>query len=225
MATHPLDRPVWAALGGGWAAYAEGDAEQALRLDPRYGPFAAAADASAASAAALGALIPDDGELWVVEAGDMPQIPDATVRRTMTCDQMIAAGATGELCAFETLGEDDAGEIHALVALTEPGPFGPLTHRIGDFIGLREHGRLVAIAGERMRASVFGEVSAVCTHPDHRGRGHASQLMRAVMQRIAARGETPFLHAYSHNRGAIGLYESLGFVFRTRVTVTVLARN
>jgi predicted GNAT family acetyltransferase len=79
------------------------------------------------------------------------------------------------------------------------------------------------MAGERMKPAGFTEVSGVCTHPDVRGQGLAGALMRVVAERIAARGETPFLHAYADNRGAIGLYESLGFRLRCEVNVRVLS--
>jgi predicted GNAT family acetyltransferase len=46
--------------------------------------------------------------------------------------------------------------------------------------------------------------------------------MRHVAGAVQARGETPFLHAYAGNTGAIGLYESLGFLLRTPLTVSVL---
>jgi predicted GNAT family acetyltransferase len=39
---------------------------------------------------------------------------------------------------------------------------------------------------------------------------------------ILARGETPFLHVYATNTGAIGLYETLGFTLRREMTMTVL---
>jgi predicted GNAT family acetyltransferase len=67
-------------------------------------------------------------------------------------------------------------------------------------------------------------VSGVCTHPDARGRGYAGALMRAVGRRILARGETPFLHAYAANTGAIGLYESLGFATRREVVLSAFSR-
>ena len=70
---------------------------------------------------------------------------------------------------------------------------------------------LIAMAGERMRPDGACEVSGVCTHPDHRGRGLARALMAAVARRIVARGDMPFLHVYPSNVGAIALYESLGF--------------
>ena len=78
------------------------------------------------------------------------------------------------------------------------------------------------MAGERLKPVGYTEVSGVCTHPDHRGKGYAAGLMRHVAGRIFARGETPFLHAYATNTGAIGLYETLGFRIRTEVTVTAL---
>ena len=78
-------------------------------------------------------------------------------------------------------------------------------------MGVKEGGRLIAMAGERMKPQGYTEVSGVCTDPNHRGRGYAGALMRVVANRILARGETPFLHSYAHNTGAIGLYSSLGF--------------
>ena len=73
-------------------------------------------------------------------------------------------------------------------------------------------GTLAAMAGERMRFPGYTEVSGVCTHPDFRGRGYAARLMCEVGRDILSRGETPFLHAFADNVGAIGLYEKLGFV-------------
>ena len=127
--------------------------------------------------------------------------------------------------AHQDLTDDDAAQMLALATLTEPGPFLEATHRLGAFVGVKQDGRLVAMAGERMRPEGFTEVSGVCTHPDHRGRGLAGRLMQVVAGRIVARGETPFLHSYASNLGAISLYESLGFAIRREVTATVLARG
>jgi hypothetical protein len=76
------------------------------------------------------------------------------------------------------------------------------------------------MGGERMKPDGFTEVSGVCTHPDHRGRGYAAALMRKVATGIQARGETPFLHAYASNREALALYERLGFATRCEVLMT-----
>jgi predicted GNAT family acetyltransferase len=122
------------------------------------------------------------------------------------------------------LGEADAPEMMALARQTEPGPFYAETYRMGSFIGVRREGRLVAMAGERLRLPGFTEVSGVCTHPDHRGQGLARTLMLHVMAGIRARGDVPFLHAYADNAGAIALYRKLGFVLRREVVLTVLVR-
>lgn len=221
---HPLDRPVWNALTQGWRAYAEGDAH-ALRLDPAYGPFGASADAKPASVAALGAMIPQGGALWLVEAMP-PALPErANVVRRATLNQMIAeATPGGDDQDIVPLDEADAEEMRALALLTKPGPFATRTHRLGPFVGIRHQGQLVAMAGERMRLDGYSEVSGVCTHPNHRGRGHAAALMRVVASRILARGEGAFLHSYADNAVAIRLYESLGFRFRAAMTMVVLER-
>jgi predicted GNAT family acetyltransferase len=85
---------------------------------------------------------------------------------------------------------------------------------MGAYYGIRRQGRLVAMAGERLRPPGWTEVSAVCTDPEHRGQGLAGRLVRHTAAGVAARGETPFLHAAAGNTGAIRLYESLGFTLR-----------
>ena len=221
--SHPLDRPVWSALTGARQAHlALGDAS-AMRFDPAYALFAVARDDAPESVAALARLIPEGGVVGLVEAGEVP-LPAGVPMRQAACVQMTAQSLTtgGADLTFEALGDGDAAEMLALAILTEPGPFFEKTHRLGDFIGVKQGGRLVAMAGERMKPDGFTEVSGVCTHPDWRGRGYAAGLMRAVTARILARGEMAFLHAYAANVGTIGLYESLGFAVRTPITFTVL---
>jgi ribosomal protein S18 acetylase RimI-like enzyme len=223
--THPLDRPVWSALHGRQASLARRDGP-ARRFAPEYGPFAAASDASPASWAALQRLAGPAGGLYLVEA-EPPEAPAGVrLRFEPECWQMVAEGPApapaATAFAILELDEPDAAEMHALATLTRPGPFSTATHRLGGFVGVREAGRLVAMTGERMKPDGFTEVSAVCTHPDFRGRGYAAALMRLVMARIAARGETPFLHVYAANTGAIAVYEALGFQLRRRMAIGVI---
>jgi ribosomal protein S18 acetylase RimI-like enzyme len=221
MTAHLLDRPIWNTLASGWAHLAQGDA-RAGRVDPDYGPFGAAAEGNEA---ALTGLIPEGGELWIVERSPLAPPPGAMIVREAVLVQMVADGILGDVTLEPILlGEADATEMRDLALMTKPGPFHPLTHRVGRFIGIREGGRLIAMAGERMRAPGFAEVSGVCTHPDFRGRGLAGGLMRLVALRMLAQGETPFLHAYAANTGAIGLYETLGFRVRAEMHVTIIAR-
>jgi predicted GNAT family acetyltransferase len=222
---HPLDRPVWNALVSRWTPLALGDG-RARRLDPAVGPFAAAADASREAQAALAALVTPAGELWVVEADEPPAPPGVSVARRARLQQMVAdAIAPAEArFAVEPLTHADAPAMYKLATLTQPGPWAARTHRLGGFVGVKLGGWLVAMAGERMKPNGFTEVSGVCTHPDHRGRGYAAGLMRTVAERILARGETPFLHVYPSNRGAIALYEALGFRLRSEMSMMVLTR-
>ncbi|HRE00734.1 MAG TPA: GNAT family N-acetyltransferase, partial [Ilumatobacteraceae bacterium] len=119
--------------------------------------------------------------------------------------------------AIERLTAADVTEMLALVQLTEPGPFRSGTIELGDYFGIRHGGRLVAMAGERLQTPDYTEVSAVCTHPDVRGRGYASALTRRVAEGIRARGQTPILHVAEHNLAAKAVYERLGFAVRTEL--------
>jgi ribosomal protein S18 acetylase RimI-like enzyme len=118
----------------------------------------------------------------------------------------------------------DVPEMLSLVGETRPGPFLPRTIEMGTYLGIRRHGRLVAMAGERLHPPGWTEISAVCTATDFRGQGLATRLVHAVAHQIRHRDETPFLHAAASNTRAIGLYESLGFQLRrTTEFVTVRA--
>jgi ribosomal protein S18 acetylase RimI-like enzyme len=229
MNSAALDRPVWSMLTGPQAHLARGG-DLAVRIDPGYGPFAAAYDQSDAAQAALAALLrrAEDAIALVETAAWLPP-PGTRVVSTWQLVQMVAETPAAIQPADPDcllLGEADAAEMNALALGTEPGPWGELTWRYGQFFGLRRDGRMAAMAGERMRpAPGFAEVSAVCTWPEYRGQGLASALIRRVMAGFTARGDVPFLHSYAANTGAIGLYESLGFRVRRTMVLTVLARG
>ncbi|WP_137863816.1 MULTISPECIES: GNAT family N-acetyltransferase [unclassified Sphingomonas] len=222
---HPLDNPAWTALATSQKHLARGQGA-ARRYDGDYAIFAAAEDHGDVPLAALGALLAATGPAIVLEREPLPPVPGAIVRKHRMGVQMLAEAPmpANPDFAFEELGDAGAAQMLALATLTEPGPFFARTHRLGRFIGVRHEGRLIAMAGERMRTPGFTEVSGVCTHPDFRGAGLAGKLMRAVAARIVARGELPFLHAYADNASAIALYERLGYRYRIDVNVTVLAQ-
>jgi ribosomal protein S18 acetylase RimI-like enzyme len=224
--THPLDKLIWTALTTRQAPLSEGG-ERARRFQTEIGPFAATADASDAAAASLAAIIPADGDISLLEPS--PPSPPSNVEIAFTAPgvQMITNGFTrtaSKDLPIEPLSEADAAEMLALALLTRPGPFRARTHRLGRFIGIRDNGKLIAMAGERLQTDEFIEISGVCTHPDYRSRGYGAALLTTVGQRILDEGKTPFLHAYASNTGAIALYRSLGFTHRCDVTHAVWKR-
>lgn len=198
-----------------------------MRLDPDHGLFAASADLSAQSLAALTPLLPADGPMWIVETEPVAAPPGAQVVQHADVWQMVATDLSPDAprnVEIVPLTDADAPRMRTLADLTEPGPFLASTHRLGEFIGVVRDGVLAAMAGERLKPAGFTEVSGVCTHPDHRGQGYAAVLTHAVARKIQDRGETPFLHVYAGNIGAIRVYEALGFTLRRVMVLTVLAR-
>jgi len=225
MTDHPLDRPIWTALTTRQASFAQ-IAGGLRRFAPAFGPFAASSDGSAESLSGLTALVPVGEEVYLQQAEELAAPPGFVQTFSARTVQMVADDIEGPTSTFtfDVMTAADAPEMLALAKLTKPGPFAERTNELGRFLGVRDNGQLVAMAGERMKPASFTEVSGVCTHPGHRGRGYAAGLMREVGRAILARGETPFLHALAGNHGAIGLYERLGFLTRWQPMLMVWKR-
>jgi ribosomal protein S18 acetylase RimI-like enzyme len=221
-----LDRPVWNALTTEQAHLATVSGA-AVRIDPDYGPFAATRDTSVEALAALAATLrgPDD-RIGVVERHAWPVPPGTRVLGGGELVQMVWDAPPPEGSddpRIKQLSERDAKAMAALAHATEPGPWGSKTHRYGPYYGIRIGRKLASMAGERMRLPGLAELSGVSTWPEFRGQGLASALVRRVVRGFLERGETPFLHCYAANAGAIALYEALGFRTRTRMSFTILA--
>jgi predicted GNAT family acetyltransferase len=220
----PLDRPIWAALSTTQSAQSLGEA-RARRYRPDIGPLAAAIDDTAESLADLGRLVTTHGGVGLLQVGPAPLPPGCVELDRAAAVQMIAVAVRPPLAddGAVRLGADDVADMVELATLTAPGPFAARTATLGTFYGIRVDGRLAAMAGERMRFPGHTELSGVCTHPDFRGRGLAAALCRRLTAEIRARGDRPFLHAFTTNRPAIALYESLGWALRREMSFVRLA--
>lgn len=157
-----------------------------------------------------------------VETFTAPGEPPSDWSRSLVLPgvQMVATDATPVGAPgpdVVVLGPDDVPEMLDLAARTKPGPFWARTIEMGTYVGIRDGGVLLAMAGERMRPPGWTEVSAVCTTPEARGRGLAARVVLDVATRVRERGERPFLHVVDGNPARL-LYERLGFVVRRPVT-------
>ncbi|WP_321784819.1 GNAT family N-acetyltransferase [Burkholderia pyrrocinia] len=220
---HPLDQVVWNALTGKQRRFALGN-DRALRFPAAIAPFAAIADASPASFDALRELIAAHGPAALVTPDEIEPPAGLSVIRRATLLQMIWQGAPDPAYASEhvTLAETDVPDMLALTTAAQPGPFGPRTIELGDYIGVRSEGRLAAMAGERMQVDGYTEISAVCVDAAFRRQGLAARLIRSLIAAIGARAETPFLHVLTSNQVAIERYLALGFVVRREMNLLVL---
>jgi ribosomal protein S18 acetylase RimI-like enzyme len=225
---HALDNVIWRALTTRQAEFAEasGAARRFVREVTSLSAFEAPNDEGYAALADLvgaggvaAVFLDDDYE----ERAGWDRIGGAPLVQ-MVCENGASTTSNGSAEIAE-LGVRDSPEMVALTGLTKPGPFGTRTHELGNYVGIRKDGKLVAMAGERLKIPEYTEVSAVCTHPDYLGRGYAGALMTEIMRRIRERGETPFLHVRADNARAIALYERLGFRIRHRGYFALLRRS
>lgn len=217
---------IWNALAGPQAHLGVSNGK-ARRFDPAIAIFAAVAE-PLADLDGLAEIIPLDGRVGLVTTGPLalPAGLEATATGEivqLTAERFAPIATTG--IKFRDLTAADVPAMVELVALTKPGPFGPRTIEMGHYIGVFEGDRLIAMTGARLRLDGFGEVSAVCTHPEFQGRGIAKALVSVIGSEVVARGEVPFLQAYVSNAAAIATYMRLGFTPRRNLTFTTVQRR
>jgi GNAT superfamily N-acetyltransferase len=223
-----LDNPIFNALLTSHSSLAIPHG-QARRYPAEIGPLSGVPDQSAESYRDLRVLAGSGGIVGLFFDEPPSPPPGWTLLRGGLLDQMIsteaARRAPGLLplkAEMRPLTAADAPLMLDLATLTEPGPFHLRTIELGAFFGIFHGCQLVAMAGQRLSLPGFVEVSAVCTHPDARGRGYAAALMTTVMEDIRARGKTPILHSFTSNASAISVYRSLGFKLRRNFHLAVL---
>jgi ribosomal protein S18 acetylase RimI-like enzyme len=219
MAINLLDNPVWHALTGSHRAHAFGCGE--ARHYPRdIAPFSAIAEPSAQAYADLAADLPANTEARLFRPSVEP-LPDGweELDRFPMLQMVASGGSNGSDSVASLLSMADIAAMMDLVVATKPGPFGPRTPLLGRYLGIWHGDRLVAMAGERLRVLGHVELSAICVHPEARGKGYAIALTKRLMQLAFEGGEVPFLHVRPDNVGAVALYRRLGFALRRELVV------
>jgi ribosomal protein S18 acetylase RimI-like enzyme len=226
---HILNSPIWAALMTRHAHLRQGGV-LARRYSPEMAPFAAVmSDTAVAWKEFYGLLRPgEQSSFMTLNPIENEPIPGLQAEQVAVLHQMIATSRApcsepdGPVLRLNHL---DAEEMLGLATNTKPGPFARGTYQMGNYVGIRERGQLIAMAGERMLIDGYVEISAVCVRDDCRGRGLAGRLVNVLRRGIEARGDTPFLHVRSNNHAAIGLYERLGFEVRQAFRLVAIRRE
>ena len=168
-----LDNIVWHALDGPQRHCSTGGAT-ARRYAPGFSPMVAFADPARPDFAALEPFC-ERGEHFYCADWSGPAPAGWTIDVEARMYRMVWKGDAPADQGFTArpLGPQDAQRALDLALLTKPGPFGLRTIELGEYFGVFEGDRLVAMAGERMHAPGLREVSGVCTHPDQQGKGLA----------------------------------------------------
>jgi ribosomal protein S18 acetylase RimI-like enzyme len=221
-----LSNVVWASLSEAPEEFVERFKDGAMYRS-EFAPFGAARDYSAECVAHIGAMLQPEQKI-ILFSTSKPEIPSGyDVVLEATGYQMIAEKDFTQPTdvRISRLGAEDVPDMSTLAELTKPGPFSSRTIELGNFFGIREDGKLVAMAGERLAAGNYVEVSAVCTHPDWRGRGLGRILVEYISATIQQRDRIPFLHVYTTNTSAIRLYQELGFKISRTLHVTAIAHS
>ena len=226
---HILDNMIWNAIttGNNDIAVINGDVGCYL---PDIAPFAGMKDFNDINLKKLYEFIPANRSVAISSLNKMNhdkvrwkllQPMDVT---QMVYEHTVNSFTTKNSPSIVPLSEEHVPRMIELTALTRPGPFLQQTIRFKNYFGIFIEGRLAAMTGQRMHPMPYMEVSAVCTHPDFRGRGYAKTLMLHVMKIILDNSFIPFLHVLSNNSNAIELYKTIGFQTRKQIFVDMIRR-
>lgn len=225
---HLLNNPVYGALLSGDRHLGEGTGKVRY-FDEAVSPFAGIEEDYAAGFDDLYHLLPPGRKILhatprLIDTPEGWQLLAAVEGLQFVFDTTVGVSVENGFQPV-ALQSQHIAQMMELAALTRPGPFGPRTIEFGFYHGIFEGGQLVAMTGQRLHVPPFTEISAVCTHPDHLGRGYAAALVQHQVNLILQKGELPFLHVRADNQRAIALYERLGFRRRGPMNFYFLKRR
>jgi len=220
-----LDNPAWYGMISGNSNLSLGN--EGVRYFPAdVSPFVGLQDFEAGRFHQLATVLPPRQVAVVVSAADILIPGGWKVIHHGIGLQLMGDEATRpegwDKWTFVPLGQKDVPQMVALAKLTNPGPFGERTIEFGNFVGVFDGDRLMAMSGHRLHPVPYIEISGVCTHPDYARQGLGAALTYYQVERIRGMGEAPMLHVWAHNTKAISVYEGLGFVRRKEMYFNVI---
>ena len=213
---HILDNPAWSALNSGNLHLANGE-PAAKYFDKEVSPFVGLQEYTYQNLELLHRILPDNNPRFLIAPTELSFPKQWNVLGTLQGFQMVyEPNLDNQFDVEDTVALTNAHvpQMLALTQLTNPGPFASRTIEFGHYRGVFSDDTLVAMAGQRLHAGNYTEVSAVCTHPNHLGKGYARRLLQYHIHRMQLAGTIPFLHVRFDNFRAIKVYEDLGFAIR-----------
>ena len=218
--------PTWHALQSKHQKFAK-CAEDACRYPADVGPLAAIRAPGVEAMVQLSSLLKAGESVWII-GKEYSEVAGLVRDETLECLQMVLphdVRVQDSDIEIVKLADTNAGEMVALTTLAFPGFFRQRTCEMGSYYGVRSpSGKLIAMGGERLKLEGFTEISAVCTHPDFRGRGLAAGIIWRVVREHRKEGVVSWLHVASANRRAQELYLRMGFEEIRRVSLHRVSR-
>jgi ribosomal protein S18 acetylase RimI-like enzyme len=201
----------------------------ALRYPAAVTPFAAIRSPTTVALSDLCSLLVPEESVWVAALGKAsPADAGLVVLSAIDVLQMVLPPEI-ELPApdpeVRSLDGSHAAEMVALTDIAFPGFFRRRTCEMGAYFGIYSDRQLVSMGGERLRFPGYSELSGICTHPAHRGQGHAARMLLHLARLERSRGIVPWLHVTATNRNAVDLYLRLGFETVRLIKLSQLARR
>jgi predicted GNAT family acetyltransferase len=190
-------------------------------------PFAAVAEPSTMALQQLHSLLTEDEALWVM-GEHLPPVEELVFEDALECLQMVLPEEftpPDPTIEIVRLSNANASEMVDLTTLAFPGFFRSRTCEMGSYYGIRSGGELIAMGGERLMLEGYSEISGVCTHPEHRGKGYAASIIWHLVRSHRRDGIVPWLHVAARNHHAIALYHRMGFAVARHVMLHRIRRK
>lgn len=232
MPNDPLAQAIQVALNTTHSHLAE-RSPSAAKYRTSVAPFAAIEANTADSLAELTQLLAPGETTYLL--GEKPtETPGLRWDGVVSCLQMLfppyhPIPDARHAFVIEELSCANSAEMLGLIAIAYPGYFREETCRMGRYFGVREDDRLVAMGGERIVLEADGltwrEISGLCTHPEHTGRGYGTALLHYIIGKQRELGAMSWLHVVETNQHAIALYHRLGFQTLRRVELHRLTKD